>query len=58
MREVPGSNPNEDFAFFEDNICSTITNVSVLVSSAVDRGFDSRSGKTKHYKIDICCLSA
>jgi hypothetical protein len=54
MREVPGSNPNEDFAFFEDNICSTITNVSVLVSSAVDRGFDSRSGKTKDYKIDIC----
>jgi hypothetical protein len=58
MREVLGSNPNEDFAFFEDNICSTITNVSVLVSSAVDRGFDSRSGKTKDYKIDICCLSA
>jgi hypothetical protein len=32
--------------------------VSVLASSAVDRGFDSRSGKTKNYKIDICCFSA
>jgi hypothetical protein len=32
--------------------------VSVLASSAVDRGFDSRSGKTKNYKIGICCFSA
>ena len=32
--------------------------VSVLASSAVDRGFDPRSGQTKDYKIGICCFSA
>jgi hypothetical protein len=32
--------------------------VSVLSFSAVDRGFESRSGKTKDYKIGICCFSA
>ena len=32
--------------------------VSVLASSAVDRGFQSRSGQTKDYKIGICCFSA
>ena len=32
--------------------------VSALASSAVDRGFDPRSGQTKDYKIDICCFSA
>jgi hypothetical protein len=31
--------------------------VSVLVSSAVDRGFEPRSGQTKDYKIGICCFS-
>ena len=31
--------------------------VSVLTSSAVDRGFESRSGQTKDYKIGICCFS-
>ena len=31
---------------------------SVLASSAVDRGFDPRSGQTIHYKIGICCSSA
>jgi hypothetical protein len=32
---------------------------SVLVSSAVDRGFEPQSGqKTKDYKIGICCFSA
>ena len=32
--------------------------VSVLASSAVDRGFEPRSGHTKDrgYKIGICCL--
>jgi hypothetical protein len=30
---------------------------SVLVSSAVDRGFESRSGQTKDYKIGICLES-
>ena len=28
--------------------------VSVLASRAVDRGFESRSGQTKDYAIDIC----
>ena len=32
--------------------------VSVLASSVVDRGFESRFGQTKDYKIGICCLSA
>jgi hypothetical protein len=32
--------------------------VSVLASSAVDRGFEPRSGQAKEYKIGICCLSA
>ena len=31
--------------------------VSVLVSSAVDHGFEPHSGQTKDYKIDICCFS-
>jgi hypothetical protein len=32
--------------------------VSMLASSAVDRGSEPRSGKTKDYKIVICCFSA
>ena len=32
--------------------------VSVLALSAVDRGFEPRSGQTKDYKIGICCFSA
>ena len=32
--------------------------VSVLVSSVVDRGFESRSGQTKDYTIGICGFSA
>jgi hypothetical protein len=32
--------------------------VSMLASSAVDRGFEPWSGKTKDYKIGICCFSA
>ena len=31
--------------------------VSMLVSSAVDRGFEPRSGQAKNYKIGICCFS-
>jgi len=30
----------------------------VLASSAVDRGFESRWGQTKDYKIGICCFFA
>jgi hypothetical protein len=32
--------------------------VSMLASSAVDRGFKPWSGQTKDYKIGICCFSA
>jgi hypothetical protein len=32
--------------------------VSVLTSSATDRGFEPRSGHTKDYKIGICCFSS
>jgi outer membrane protease len=32
--------------------------VSVLVSSAVDRGFESRLGQTKDFTIGMCCFSA
>ena len=32
--------------------------VSVLPSSGVDGGFDSRSGQPKDYKIGICCFFA
>ena len=31
--------------------------VSMLASSAVDRGFEPRSGQTKDYKIGIYCFS-
>jgi hypothetical protein len=32
--------------------------VSMLASSAVDYGFEPRSGQTKDYKIGICCFTA
>jgi hypothetical protein len=32
--------------------------VSVLATSVVDHGFESRSGQTKDYEIGICCFSA
>ena len=32
--------------------------VSVLASSALDRGFEPQSGQTKDYKLGICCFSA
>ena len=32
--------------------------VSMLISSAVDCGFEPWSGQTKDYKIGICCFSA
>ena len=32
--------------------------VNVLASSAVDRGFERRSGQTKDYEIGICCFFA
>ena len=38
-------------------ITASVVLVSVLVSSAVDCGFELRSGQTKDYKIGICCFS-
>jgi hypothetical protein len=32
--------------------------VNMFASSAVHRGFETRSGQTKDYKIGICCFSA
>jgi hypothetical protein len=32
--------------------------VSVLATSAVDRGFETRSGQTKDYEIGMCCFSS
>jgi hypothetical protein len=32
--------------------------VSVLASSAINCGYEPRSGQTKEYKIGICCFSA
>jgi hypothetical protein len=32
--------------------------VSMLSSTAVDRGFEPQSGQTKDYKIGICCFPA
>ena len=32
--------------------------VSILASSAADHGFEPQLGKTKDYKIGICCFSA
>jgi hypothetical protein len=37
--------------------CINCVMVSMLASSAVDCGFEPRSGQTKDYKIDICCFS-
>ena len=31
--------------------------VSVLAASAVDRGFEPRSGQTKDYATNMCCFS-
>ena len=32
--------------------------VNVLASSAIDCGFEPRSGQTKEYEIGICCFFA
>ena len=40
------------------NHCIGGVMVSMLALSAVDCGFEPRSGQTKDYKIGICCFSA
>jgi hypothetical protein len=46
--------------YFVENTLNHIGGVmvSMLTSSAVDRGFESRPGQTEDYKIGICCCSA
>ena len=46
----------QDFQLAKHRIGSEM--VSMLASSAVDRGFESRSGQNKDYKICICCFFA
>ena len=52
-----------NFSFIRSNIPSVVNRISgvmasVLASSAVDLGFDPRSGLVKDYTIGICCFSA
>ena len=44
--------------FAKDHFMIDYVMVSVFALSAVDRGFELRSGQTKDAKIDICCFSA
>ena len=43
--------------YFKDNRIGDAM-IRVLSTSAVDRGFKTRSGQTKDFKLDICCFSA
>jgi hypothetical protein len=47
-----------DYLSYFEKINISGVMVSGLSSSAVDGGFESRSGQTKDYKIGICCFSA
>ena len=46
----------EEFFNIEKNHINGVM-VSVFDSSAVDRGFEPRSGQTKDYEIGNCCFS-
>ena len=52
--------PHNSGSVLSNRWCNSIGGVmiSVLASSAVDRSFEPRSGRTKDYEIDICCSSA
>jgi hypothetical protein len=56
--------PNLDTLFQIKTYFLVVTNhigdvmVSMLISSAVDHEFETRSDQTKDYKIGICCFSA
>jgi hypothetical protein len=45
------------YSFLKQPNCISGVIVSVLTSSVIDRGFESRSGQIKDY-ICICCFSA
>ena len=44
--------------FFMTCYCISGEMVSVLASSAVDRGFEPRLSQSKDYELGICCFSA
>jgi hypothetical protein len=48
-------NPRSDL--IKSNLINGIM-VNVLALSAVDHGFEPRSGKTRGYEIGICCFSS
>ena len=58
MKKVHNATSSEQFQklILTDRIGGVM--VSVLALSAVDRGFEPRSGQTKYYWIGICCFSA
>ena len=60
---LPPFNPNTVVSLFSSEVSSTIYRLHrwcncVLVSSAVDRGFEPWSSHSKDYEICICCFSA
>jgi hypothetical protein len=57
LQQSHGIDQNIIHNFLQSNRIGGVM-VSVLALSAVDCGFEPRSGKTKDYKIDICCFSA
>jgi hypothetical protein len=58
MKFTWSNNLDSGFCFvWRGNHIGGVT-ISVLFSSAVDRGFDPQTGQTKDYEIGICCFSA
>ena len=49
---------NKDLKQFHTGNCIGGVAVSMLASSAVDCGFEPRSGPTEEYKLGMCCFSA
>ena len=45
-----------EFQYYMNRIGGVM--VSMLASSAVDRGIETRSDQSEDYTIDICCFSA
>ena len=39
-------------------LLSIFINLKIILSSAIDRGFEPWLGQTKDYKFGICCFSA
>jgi hypothetical protein len=57
MQECCNSVVKLKFVFINICICGGVM-VTMFASSAVDCGFEPRSGQTKDFKIGICCFSA